>query len=405
MEYEEKNKRKKDGGENEIMKNSLKQSKGITLIALIITIIILVILAAVSINAIYNMGIVGHAINGTQQYAQGAKDENAMLDETVTKLEDAVSKVKEIQGGSTTPSDPADPETPAGPQVKVGNEYVTLTEDNVRNYMGKVVTNYKTPDTTETITIGENDYTVSTTYRIYYVDFNGDYGEEGTVYLKAECTANNYALQQDGAVATSKIYDLNPAIATNGPTETNNNMKVVIWLTDTAKWNALKTSTASSVATNTIQGKVKYVVGAPSVEMMMDSYNTYYSLSGTAPTAKSQSDATAENGGETQPRMKLFNQYTTGDYGYKVGPGIWSAYENYTTDFTVRTDSVIDTMYYPGNYQYYWLASPSAGSNDDSIVFSVDSNDGGFVSNGIYNANAAFCPLVSLSSDVQLEVR
>ncbi len=80
----------------------MRRDNGITLIALIITIIILVILAAVSIRAVTNMGIVGHAINGTQQYAEKAKEENEMLDETVTKLESAVAKVKEIQNGSET---------------------------------------------------------------------------------------------------------------------------------------------------------------------------------------------------------------------------------------------------------------------------------------------------------------
>lgn len=78
----------------------LKQERGITLIALIITIIILVILAAVSIRAVANMGIVGHAINGTQQYARAGADENQILDKTGRRIEDAVSRIKEIQGGN-----------------------------------------------------------------------------------------------------------------------------------------------------------------------------------------------------------------------------------------------------------------------------------------------------------------
>ena len=105
------------------MKESLRRQEGITLIALIITIIILVILAAVSIRAVYEMGIVGYAINGTQQYAERAKEENEMLGQTVTKLEDAVSKVKEIQGGTTTqdPTNPGDePETPPTAALTVG---------------------------------------------------------------------------------------------------------------------------------------------------------------------------------------------------------------------------------------------------------------------------------------------
>lgn len=105
--------------------------RGITLIALIITIIILVILAAVSIRAVYEMGIVGYAINGTQQYAEKAKEENQMLDETGRRIEDAVSKVKEIQGGNgesgTTSNNPSEPETPVSTELAVG-ERATSTK-------------------------------------------------------------------------------------------------------------------------------------------------------------------------------------------------------------------------------------------------------------------------------------
>ena len=82
-----------------------RENAGITLIALIITIIILVILAAVSINAVYNMGIVGHAINGAQEYASQAKAENQMMADTTSKIDDAVAKVKEIQGDEIKQND------------------------------------------------------------------------------------------------------------------------------------------------------------------------------------------------------------------------------------------------------------------------------------------------------------
>ena len=76
-----------------------KSDRGITLIALIITIIILVILAAVSIRAVTNMGIVGHAINGTQKYAEGAVAENRMFGDVGSLIDNTVSKIKEIQSG------------------------------------------------------------------------------------------------------------------------------------------------------------------------------------------------------------------------------------------------------------------------------------------------------------------
>ena len=70
------------------------------MIALIITVIILVILAAVSIRAVYNMGIVGHAINGTQQYAERAAEENRMFGDLESFINNAVLKIKGIQEGT-----------------------------------------------------------------------------------------------------------------------------------------------------------------------------------------------------------------------------------------------------------------------------------------------------------------
>ena len=72
--------------------NGLKSERGITLIALIITIIILVILAAISINAVYNNGIIEYAINGTQNYAQKAVEENRMYARVESKIEEGLIK-------------------------------------------------------------------------------------------------------------------------------------------------------------------------------------------------------------------------------------------------------------------------------------------------------------------------
>ena len=48
------------------MKNTFKSSKGITLVALVITIIILLILAGISISALTNTGIFGKAKDAKQ---------------------------------------------------------------------------------------------------------------------------------------------------------------------------------------------------------------------------------------------------------------------------------------------------------------------------------------------------
>ena len=61
------------------MKAKLKQTKGITLIALIITIIVLLILATVSIRLIMNNGIIGKAESAVKTYSEAEEDEKEQL--------------------------------------------------------------------------------------------------------------------------------------------------------------------------------------------------------------------------------------------------------------------------------------------------------------------------------------
>ena len=83
---------------------SFKRNEGITLIALIITIIILVILAAVSIRAVTNMRIVDYAINGTQNYVRAGKNDNKLLEDTASFIEGAIGKLDKIQNQKTGPT-------------------------------------------------------------------------------------------------------------------------------------------------------------------------------------------------------------------------------------------------------------------------------------------------------------
>ena len=61
------------------MKGKLKQTKGITLIALIITIIVLLILAVVSIRLVVNNGILGKAEKGVKVYSESETEEKVKL--------------------------------------------------------------------------------------------------------------------------------------------------------------------------------------------------------------------------------------------------------------------------------------------------------------------------------------
>ena len=419
------------------MKTKFKNAKGITLIALVITIIVLLILAGVAIATLTGD-------NGVLTKAESAKTsteiaevkeqaqldifnwqtdkikngENASLNDSIVK-----SIIEEANAGNTnkyySSIDDTKIYTKNGYEILISELYtksgeggntgsvkvtladgstVNLTKETFGEYLGKKVTNYKTIGGTETVTVGSNSYQVSTTYRLYYIDFDNKYKEgAGTVYLKADQGPNNHALQLDGNEATSKIKNLNPSLYAEGvtaPINTNNNMKAVTWLTDTAKWNGLMTSGTNSEIGN----KVNYVIGAPSLEMMMDSYNEHYKLTGDIP------DYTDIPASPDTTRKKLFYKYTAGKAGYQVGPNADSdlEYSNYTSDNSVKTDSEIDSMYYPGTNKNYWLASPSV--NDSDTVMFVGGTYGGLVNLYGSSNGTGFCPLVSLQSNVNLKL-
>ena len=61
------------------MKNNLREQRAITLVALIITIIVLLILAMVSIRLVMNGGIIGKAESGTQAYSESEIQEQIKL--------------------------------------------------------------------------------------------------------------------------------------------------------------------------------------------------------------------------------------------------------------------------------------------------------------------------------------
>ena len=64
------------GGNREIMKTKIKQEKGITLIALIVTIVVLLILAGVSVNAIFSdNGIIARAQNAQNKMNEAQQND------------------------------------------------------------------------------------------------------------------------------------------------------------------------------------------------------------------------------------------------------------------------------------------------------------------------------------------
>ena len=99
------------------MKKILKNTKGITLVALVITIIILLILAGISISALTNTGIFQKAKDAKQKSEDAALDQNTKLDEYENEIDKYLPKQNENS---------------LAKKVKVGN-YVAYTPDELDN--------------------------------------------------------------------------------------------------------------------------------------------------------------------------------------------------------------------------------------------------------------------------------
>ena len=64
----------------------IKTEKGITLVALIITVVLLLILSIVAITGLKETGILGYAENATSKFEEGQKDEQGILNGYVNSL-------------------------------------------------------------------------------------------------------------------------------------------------------------------------------------------------------------------------------------------------------------------------------------------------------------------------------
>jgi Tfp pilus assembly major pilin PilA len=298
------------------MKNFSK-NKGITLIALIITIIVLLILAGVSINMVLgDNGVVTKALNASEKTKTESAYEAVSLawGSCEMEYEDAWSTNQSVKRSTYFTKEKMneylnsegeitedftyneDGNTALTYKTSDGTEYmlkvdktgkvsenvvyvnidgkeVAITRKNLWQYLGRKVTNY-TGATDLKITEEDGTSTIYTTvssiYDLFYIDFDNDYGDGvGTIYLKAEITDAKKSLKIPPSVTTNNKYlILNRKWKLSGTTTLDeDNQKAVAWLLEPDVWDCLKDTTLSS--------NINYVVGAPSLEMYVDSYNTY----------------------------------------------------------------------------------------------------------------------------------
>ena len=304
-----------------------KENKGITLIALVITIIVLLILAGVSIAMLTGEnGILSQAAKAKEETEKAQANEALILEEYNKFLNNAIGGT-----GSTTP-----PET--------GGEEVTASDiaDN-KDAIGKDVEGYEAEGVIEWKIFyagtmpGETEphiYLISSDYIPYEVIPNSTAGnkpDKGDFDRAAYFSSILDDYEGSASITEERIKGLNNSYFNDNTfTSTNNNMKSVAYMLDTKAWSGFATD------------KADYAIGGPTVELLFKSYNQKYGTNYVA-------EATSST-------------------GYKVGSG--SASEYYLT--LSNTSDPLYVITSQSNALAYWLASPPATSNDYVLLVNCD---------------------------------
>ena len=92
--------------------------------ALIITIIVLLILAGVSLSFVFNGGILDKSQQAVNDYQKAASEEENELDKIDKYLEGKLNEI--VEGSGVGPEDPTDPETPSVDGSGLATEDTTI---------------------------------------------------------------------------------------------------------------------------------------------------------------------------------------------------------------------------------------------------------------------------------------
>lgn len=373
----------------------LKGKGGITLIALIVTIIVLLILSSISIamltgdNGIYdnakNAKIATDAATTQEKIGlavMAARIENRNKSVNLETLVDELEKsnVTLVSDGSSFPVKVTDGVNKfsiaeSGVIKKVVSVSATEIAANKEQYYGQEVKNY---------TAGGK------IYRIFYVDEAGDFGNANTIYLKADWTANDTYLGSYTSYTpvTTDILALMNSNWWGNRSEAswNANEKVVSYLCDPTTSELI----SNQAWANYFDGsKANYVIGSPSVEMFVASYNQVSHTVGNYILGASYR--------ATNFPGYIFSldgaQSTISNSDYNTGSN--------TIDYIGYNSMYCGKDGAKGNY-YTWLASPSSNGVND--LYFVYGNLACLQSSGANFYPIGYSPIVSLKTEVLPEV-
>ena len=349
------------------MKKTLKNAKGITLVALVITIIILLILATISIQSLTNTGLFKNAEKAREETNKATENQAKTLNEYEDELNKYVS-------GTTQTQKLAD-------KVKVG-DYVTYTPDALdSNTVSTLKSNLNTYSGNSSSTVNAAIDRQDLKWRVLDV-------QNGQVRLISETPT------------TSKIE-------LKGYNGYNNAVKL---LDDTCNTLYNNSKLASKVQNLKIEDITKYMKTKPTENTTPYSpANKYY------PNILLKEKGQTVNG-TTGKELDLSEQTEYINQTTKPQVSSWTLRNTYWTQTMNNTDSFTDAKYYElfinngSNYPTYWMSSRCVNADSNDAIFIVRVVHSGIVyalglyySYDIEYSNAfAFRPVITLNSNVQV---
>ena len=166
-------------------------------------------------------------------------------------------------------------------------------------------------------------------------------------------------------ITTDTIKNLNSSFfaRSDASTNTNNNMKAVAYMLDTTAWSTFKDN----------NGKADYVIGGPTIEMLMKSYSQKHNVQ--------------------------YKAEAVGHEGYKISKDNGANWSSSYSDM-LSTSDILYVLPSSKGADDMWVASPSAFSTDCVM----NAHCLGLVTVNAYtNDHGGFRPLVCLKSSVQLQ--
>ena len=361
------------------------QQAGITLVALVVTIIVLLILAGVTITlALGNNGVIGRAQQASNTWSNATKDEETAMGQfasDVDTLTEGFISREGTQGGGSGGSGGGN----QGTTIKIGDTDLSTavanlkTNEALKGYYGQTVSGFSANSTTQLALDTEG-----ITWQLFYDDADNYYlitsnyvpgstlpselltDEQYTTYCRKFATSLSdttsaipSGTEWSKASSASTVQN-NPYLKWVGSSYDNKsnkyiNMKAVAYMMDTDVWSEFA-------------GGVGTAIGGPTVEMLSLSWNAVADH-----TSKMTSYATLSDSNANSYGYKA-NSPETSSYFFGTATNMWFIKES-------------------TNARAYWLASPSSSFN--YYVRGV-SDDGRVSDAGFAYTGSGFRPVVSI---------